>query len=93
MDILIHWGVWRTLREDFGVRGRVLLTAIALDRVVLAVFAALKWQGDPLIVVIALAGMAAGFLFERVFLALNPPPREAARGDHGSAHEKHQSAP
>ncbi|KPP85229.1 MAG: amino acid/polyamine/organocation transporter, APC superfamily [Rhodobacteraceae bacterium HLUCCO07] len=93
MDILIHWGVWRNLREDIGARGWALLTAIALDAVVLAAFAALKWQSDPLIVVIALVGMVAVFLFERVFLALNPPPREAAHGEHGSAYEKHQSAP
>ena len=55
---------------------------------VIAAFAALKWQSDPLIVAIALAGMAAVFLFERVFLALNPPPREAAHGGHHSGQEK-----
>jgi hypothetical protein len=93
MDSLIHWGVWRRLREDIGARGWVLLTAIALDVIVLAAFAALKWQSDPLIVVIALAGMAAVFLFERVFLALNPLPRQAAHGDQGSEHGRHQSAP
>lgn len=88
MDILIHWGVLRTLREKIGARGWILLTAIALDAVVLAAFAALKWQSDPLIVVIALAGIAAVFLFERVFLALNPPLREAAHGSHHSAQEE-----
>ena len=41
MDILIHWGVWRTLREEIGTHGWVLLTAIGLDAVVLAAFACL----------------------------------------------------
>ncbi|MDF0603591.1 APC family permease [Psychromarinibacter sp. C21-152] len=88
MDILIHWGVWRSLRQEIGARGWVLLTAIGLDAVVLAAFAALKWQSDPLIVVIALAGMTGVFLFERVFLALNPPSREPAHGSHHSAQEE-----
>ncbi len=91
MDILIHWGVWRTLRAQIGARGWILLTAIALDGIVLAAFATLKWQSDPLIVVIALVGMAAVFLFERVFLGLNPPPREEAHGHHASAPENDRS--
>jgi hypothetical protein len=72
MDIIIHLGVFRHLREEIRARGWVLLTAIALDAVVLAAFAAMKWQSDPLIVVIGLVGMALVFLFARVFLARNP---------------------
>ena len=45
----------------------MLLSAIALDAVVLAAFAAMKWQTDPLIVVIGIVGMALVFLFVRVF--------------------------
>jgi len=77
VDIIIHWGVYRTLRKDIGARGGVLLTAIALDTVVLAAFAAMKWQTDPLIVVLAIVGMMAVFVFERVFLARNPAPEGA----------------
>ncbi|APZ51134.1 APC family permease [Salipiger abyssi] len=75
MDILIHWGVFRNLREEVGARGWILLTAIGLDAVVLAAFAAMKWQADPSIVLIAVAGMAVVFVFEHVFLRLRPPPR------------------
>ncbi len=71
MDIMIHWGVFRHLREEIGARVWVLLTAILLDAVVLAAFAAMKWQSDQLIVVIGLVGMALVFLFVRVFLARN----------------------
>jgi hypothetical protein len=48
---------------------------------VLAAFATMKWQTDPLIVVIGLIGMALVFLFVRVFLARNPV-REGAPDDH-----------
>ncbi|WP_392337121.1 APC family permease [Loktanella salsilacus] len=72
MDIIIHIGVFRHLRHDIKARGWVLLTAIALDAVVLMVFAASKWQSDPLIVILGLTFMALVFLFERVFLARHP---------------------
>jgi len=32
----------------------------------------MKWQSDPIIVVIGIVGMALVFLFVRVFLARNP---------------------
>ncbi len=72
MDMIIHFGVFRHLREEIGAQGWVLLTAIALDAVVLAAFAAMKWQSDPLIVVVGIVGMALVFLFVRMFLARNP---------------------
>ncbi|MEC7794418.1 MAG: APC family permease [Pseudomonadota bacterium] len=74
MDMLIHWGVFRNLRAEVGARGWILLTAIGLDAVVLGAFALMKWQSDPSIVLIAVAGMVAVFVFEAVFLRLRPPP-------------------
>lgn len=56
----------------------MLLTAIALDTLVLTAFAAMKWQSDPLIVVIGIVGMALVFLFVWIFLARNP----VREGDH-----------
>jgi hypothetical protein len=81
MDMIIHFGVFRHLREEIGAKGLVLLTAISLDTVVLAAFAAMKWQSDPLIVVVGIVGMALVFLFVRVFLARNPV-REGAQDHH-----------
>jgi amino acid transporter len=75
MDIIIHIGVFRHLRHDIKAQGWVLLTAIALDSVVLMVFAVSKWQSDPLIVILGLTFMALVFLFERVFLARHPIPK------------------
>lgn len=81
MDILIHWGVWRHLREEIGARGWVLLTAIGLDAIVLGAFTVMKWQSDPTIVLVAVVGMAAVFAFEHGFLKRNPPT--AGNHDHG----------
>lgn len=68
MDILIHWGVFRRLRHEIGANGAVLISAIALDVIVLAVFGAMKLQSDPLIVVIAGVSIVGLFAYERVFL-------------------------
>ncbi|WP_083444971.1 APC family permease [Pseudorhodobacter aquimaris] len=78
MDMIIHAGVYRNLREEIGARGWVMLTAIVLDAVVLTAFAVMKWQSDPLIVVFGVIGMALVFAFVGVFLARNP----VNEGDH-----------
>ena len=72
MDIIIHVGVFRHLRHEIAARGWVLLTAIALDAVVLMVFAASKWQSDTLIVGLGLTFMALVFVFEWAFLVRHP---------------------
>ena len=69
MDILIHWGVFRHLREEIGAAVAILITAIGLDILVLGVFTAIKLQSDPVIVGIAVVAIAAVFLFERVYLS------------------------
>ena len=68
MDIIIHWGVLRHLRADIGANPAVLLTAIALDAVVLVAFVATKASSNPSIVWIAVAGIAAMFSFEWIYL-------------------------
>ena len=72
IDMIIHWGVFRHMREEIGAKGWVLLTAMALDAVVLTAFAAMKWQSDPLIVMTGVVGMVLVFLFVGVFLARHP---------------------
>ena len=68
MDMIIHWGVFRHLKDDIGARGWVMLSAIALDVIVLGAFTAMKWQSDPLIVFVSLGLMAVVFIFEWLFL-------------------------
>lgn len=78
MDILIHWGVFRRLRREIGARGSLLISAIALDLLVLGFFTAMKLKSDPQIVVIAVVAIAAVFAYERAFLS-----RWTSTEDHG----------
>tara|TARA_B100000378_G_scaffold278609_1_gene282478 strand:+ start:1210 stop:2481 length:1272 start_codon:yes stop_codon:yes gene_type:complete len=79
MDMIIHWGVFRHLRQDVGAAPAILLCAILLDALALSAFLILKWQADPSIIIIALTGMLAIFAFERFFLQRM---RETAGGHH-----------
>lgn len=76
MDIISHWGVFRNLREEIEARAWILLRAIALGAIVLTAFAVRKWQSDPVIVWIAVAGMLVVFACEAAFLRLRPPSRD-----------------
>ncbi len=69
MDIAIHWGVLRHLREDVQAKAWVLMSAIAMDAAALVAFLIIKGAADPMIVVIAVAAIAAIFVFERFYLA------------------------
>jgi len=76
MDIVIHWGVWRHLREQVKARGWVPLSAIAADVVILVAFLIVKGGSDPLIIVLSTAGVAGIFLFEGVYLHVRGPAKE-----------------
>ena len=69
MDMLVHWGVFRSLRKEIGARASVLLTALAADAVVLAAFTAAKLKSDPAVVSYAVIGIAAVFVAEWIFLS------------------------
>jgi hypothetical protein len=69
MDIVIHWGVYRYLREDVGAKGWILLSAIAFDVVVLGAFLIMKANSDPWIIFIAFAGIISITGFEKFYLA------------------------
>lgn len=83
MDMIIHWGVFRYRRADVGAFGIVLLTALALDAIVLAAFTLMKLQSDPMIVLYAAVGMIAVFAFERVYLSQWVAPQVAPAHAHG----------
>jgi len=69
MDILIHCGVYHNLRKQIGAQGWVIITAIALDAIVLTIFSAMKLQSDPLIVIFAVTAITVVFIFERYYLS------------------------
>ncbi len=68
MDIAIHWGVLRHLKEEVDANAGVLIAAIVLDAVALVAFIAIKGRVDPLIVGVSLGGIGLVFGFEYVFL-------------------------
>ena len=83
MDIVIHWGVFRTLRREVGAHGGILLAAMLFDAVALAAFLIAKIQGDMLIVGLALGGIAVTFLMERVYLRPRRKPLQSGHPTHG----------
>lgn len=85
MDIIIHWGVLRYLREDVSANPVILVSAICLDVAALGAFLVLKAQSDPLIIGIALVGMAAVFGFEKFYLSQHRA-EQSEDAPHGGAH-------
>ena len=78
MDIAVHWGVYRHLRDDVGAKSSILISAMALDVVVLSAFLWMKATSDPLIILIAGFGIALIFVLEWLFL------QKAREGEVGS---------
>jgi amino acid transporter len=76
MDLCIHWGVFKHLRQDVGARTSILITAIALDLIVLSAFVWVKGQSDPMVLGISFVGIFLVFAGEKFFLS-----------QHGEAHD------
>ncbi len=72
MDLAIHWGVLRHLRQELGARSAILIMAIIFDLVVLTGFIWVKLSGDPLILIVAGTAMLAILGVEFLFLRKNP---------------------
>src|SRR3546814_20249585 len=47
MDMLVHWGVLRGMRDAIGARALILWSALVVDGLVLTAFALAKLQHDP----------------------------------------------
>ena len=68
MDMVVHWGVWKNMQHRIAARGWIILTALALDAVVLVTFMQFKWRSDSVIVIVAFATILVVFLAERLYL-------------------------
>lgn len=68
MDIAVHWGVLRHLRQQVNASRWVPATAIVLDLVILGTFLWMKASTDTLVLVIAGAAILVIFAGERWFL-------------------------
>lgn len=76
MDIAVHWGVLRRLRQEVKASLAVLVTAIFMDMVVLGALVRVKARTDMLVVYAGLVGLVVIFAGERLFLRAgnNPSP-------------------
>lgn len=68
MDIAIHWGVIRYLREEIEARAWVPATAIFLDLLALGGFVWVKLNADPFVIGIAVVTMIFIAIGELIFL-------------------------
>lgn len=71
MDILIHWGVLKHMREEIQAKAYIIITAIILDAIVLGAFLWIKGAQDILVVIVAAVLMVLIFIGEKWFLRLN----------------------
>ncbi len=84
MDIAVHWGVYRYLREEINANGVILITAIVFDVVVLSAFLMVKASTDMTVIYAALIGVLLVFLGERFFLRQPvSDDKEAVGHEHG----------
>ncbi|WP_440446696.1 hypothetical protein [Neptunomonas phycophila] len=68
MDISIHWGVLRYLREDIKASRWPPVIAIALDVIVLIGFVWVKLNSDPFVIGVAIVSMVLIAIGVYVFL-------------------------
>jgi len=68
MDIAIHWGLFRYLLAETKATPVIPLIAIVLDVVILGAFLTLKYQSDPLVIVVSIIGFCAILLAQRLFM-------------------------
>lgn len=68
MDIAVHWGIYRYIRNEINASAFILITAIIMDIVVLTAFIIIKVQTDILVIYTSIVGLALIFLGERYFL-------------------------
>ena len=68
MDIAIHWGVYRYLRQEVKAKAWILITAMALDGVVLTAFLINKAQNDIFVIFASAVGVVLIFGGEKWFL-------------------------
>lgn len=74
MDIAIHWGILRRLRDRIEVKPVVVSTAIVFDVVVLAAFVWVKASADLLIIYVSAAAILILVAAERLFMRSHTDP-------------------
>jgi amino acid transporter len=80
MDMIVHWGVFKHLRDKVDANPVIVMTAFILDGIVLAAFMWVKLMNDWLIVVVSIIFIIIIFIGEYVFL------KHRNDGEEGHAH-------
>lgn len=78
MDIAIHWGVVRHLKEQIAAARWIPAVAILLDAVILGAFIAMKLQNDLLTLVVTAALALAIFLSQWYTISHRPDAAESS---------------
>ena len=78
MDIAIHWGVIRYLREDIKARAWIPVIAIFLDLLALGGFVWVKVNSDPFVIGVAVVTMIIIAIAEQIFLKSSARARQKA---------------
>ncbi len=83
MDIAIHWGVLRHLRQAVAAHPAIPVIAIAMDLLVLGGFLWIKGNSDPLVLFVAAAAMVVILIVEYFFLRSRPLAGESVHSHPG----------
>jgi amino acid transporter len=68
MDIAIHWGLFRHLLKETNSNPAIPLIAIALDVIILGAFVLMKYESDPLVLIVSLVGFVTILVAQRLFM-------------------------
>ena len=69
MDMIVHYGVLRYVREEVDAKVIIIVLALVFDATVLVAFTVMKLQSDPVIVLYAVIAIASVFAFQRTYLS------------------------
>jgi amino acid transporter len=68
MDIAIHWGLLRYLREEVKFNPVIPLIAIIMDIAILLAFLYIRYLNDPFVLIVALTAIILIIIAERFFM-------------------------
>ncbi len=85
MDMAVHWGVLRHVREKVNANRWIPTTALLLDAAILSAFLWMKASSDMLVIWVALGGIAFLFAGEKLFLSWKEDDDQSEHADAHSA--------
>ncbi|GAA4469909.1 APC family permease [Novipirellula rosea] len=81
MDMAVHWGVLRHVREKVNANRWMPITAIVLDTIILGAFLWIKATSDMLVIWVALGGIVFIFAGEKLFLSWTEDDDDSKHAD------------